>query len=113
MGVDPRYRPARLGLRKRKGFSAPVWEITGPEQTAISAGVRPGRMKSSVSSSATVAWNLCLTWEQFEFAVDVSDACDIRMSAIRVYDLGNSGQTPIFPAKLITATAVRPGFAAR
>src|SRR5437870_2292552 len=86
MGVDPRYRPARLGLRKRKGFSAPVREVTGPEQTAISAGVRPGRMKSSVSSSATVAWNLCLTWEQFEFAVDVSDACDIRMSAIRVYE---------------------------
>src|SRR5437667_12450642 len=86
MGVDPRYRPARLGLRKRKGFSAPVWEVTGPEQTAISAGVRPGRMKSSVSSSATVAWNLCLTWEQFEFSVDVRDACDIRMSAICVFE---------------------------
>jgi len=40
-------------------------------------------MKSSVFSSATVAWNLCLTWEQFEFAVDGSDARDIKMSAIR------------------------------
>ncbi len=56
-------------------------------------------MKSSVSSSATVAWNLCLTWEQFEFAVDVSDACDIKMSAIRVYDRGNSGSDPEFPRK--------------
>ena len=56
-------------------------------------------MKSSVSSSATVAWNLCLTWEQFEFAVDVSDACDIKMSAIRVYDRGNSRSDPEFPRK--------------
>src|SRR5437870_4949285 len=126
MGVDPRYRPPRLGLRKRKGFSAPVWEVTGPEQTAISAGVRPDHMKSSVSSSATVAWNLCLTWEQFEFAVDVSDACDIKMSAIRVYESVFSswkitasgfgeirGQTPNFPAKLRTSASARTGFAAR